>query len=352
LTTIDRSSPIPIYHQLRDIIRSQIEDGTWGPGQSIPTEQELCHTYAISRAPVRQALGELVNEGLLVRRPGLGTFVAVMPRKRGWTDERAVEFSKGGSLEPGWAAGLRSYLRSGLHVLDAGCGPGAVTLDAALKIRPGAIIGVDIEEELIEEARALAETISVDNATFQVGDTYALEFPDGAFDLTYSVYLLEFIRDPVRALREQKRVTRAGGQVIAVTSDWQSAIVYPPCPALERVQAAWRHLNDPSDEGLFMDTHRGRQVVKLFREAGLKEITVEVHSVCRYPGPENADSSSKRGSLLWDPKGPAARHHQKLMALGVLDEETLLAALAELDAWRDSPDAFSTHALVLAAGRA
>ncbi len=75
MTGIDRSSPVPIYHQLKTLIREQIESGMWRPGDRIPTEQELCRTYGISRSPVRQALKELVHEGLLVRRPGAGTFV-------------------------------------------------------------------------------------------------------------------------------------------------------------------------------------------------------------------------------------------------------------------------------------
>ena len=75
MTNVDRNSPIPIYHQLKTLIREQIESGLWRPGDRIPTEQELCRLYDISRAPVRQALKELAQEGMLIRRPGLGTFV-------------------------------------------------------------------------------------------------------------------------------------------------------------------------------------------------------------------------------------------------------------------------------------
>lgn len=75
MTNIDRTSPIPIYHQLKMIIQEQVESGVWRPGDRIPTEQELCRLYGISRAPVRQALKELAYEGVLTRRPALGTFV-------------------------------------------------------------------------------------------------------------------------------------------------------------------------------------------------------------------------------------------------------------------------------------
>jgi multiple sugar transport system substrate-binding protein len=72
---IDRNSPIPIYHQLKSLILEQIQSGLWRSGDRIPTEQELCRLYGISRAPVRQALSELAREGVLSRRPGLGTFI-------------------------------------------------------------------------------------------------------------------------------------------------------------------------------------------------------------------------------------------------------------------------------------
>jgi ABC-type glycerol-3-phosphate transport system substrate-binding protein len=75
MSNIDRNSPIPIYHQLKTLIREKVESGVWRPGDSIPTEQRLCQLFGISRSPVRQALNELAYEGLLVRRPGLGTFV-------------------------------------------------------------------------------------------------------------------------------------------------------------------------------------------------------------------------------------------------------------------------------------
>ncbi|RLC67862.1 MAG: hypothetical protein DRI48_01150 [Chloroflexi bacterium] len=75
MSSIDRNSPVPIYHQLKTLIQEQIENGVWQPGDRIPTEQELCQLYGISRSPVRQALKELAYEGILCRRPGLGTFV-------------------------------------------------------------------------------------------------------------------------------------------------------------------------------------------------------------------------------------------------------------------------------------
>jgi len=73
---IKKGSPIPYYFQLEEILRGEIESGRWVPGQQIPSESELCENLGVSRTVVRQALNELVNEGLLHRRKGKGTFVA------------------------------------------------------------------------------------------------------------------------------------------------------------------------------------------------------------------------------------------------------------------------------------
>ena len=66
----------PLYQKLRDILRKQVEDGRFLPGQAIPSERDLCQQYQISRITVRQAIAEMINEGVLYRQQGKGTFVA------------------------------------------------------------------------------------------------------------------------------------------------------------------------------------------------------------------------------------------------------------------------------------
>lgn len=70
------SGPTPLYHQLKQIVRAEIERGAYQPGDQLPTESELIQRYSVSRITVRQALDELEGEGLIVRRHGKGTYVA------------------------------------------------------------------------------------------------------------------------------------------------------------------------------------------------------------------------------------------------------------------------------------
>ncbi|MEI4789406.1 GntR family transcriptional regulator [Bacillus sp. FJAT-53060] len=73
---IDKQSPIPMYHQIMENLKKQIEDGTLSPDTLIPSEREYAERFGISRMTVRQALSNLVNEGYLYRQKGKGTFVS------------------------------------------------------------------------------------------------------------------------------------------------------------------------------------------------------------------------------------------------------------------------------------
>ncbi|MBQ2061671.1 MAG: GntR family transcriptional regulator [Oscillospiraceae bacterium] len=69
-------SDIPLYAQLVGIIKHNISSGALATGQLLPSESELCRALDISRNTVRQAIGELETEGLVVRKRGKGTFVS------------------------------------------------------------------------------------------------------------------------------------------------------------------------------------------------------------------------------------------------------------------------------------
>ena len=70
---------LPKYHRLAEDLRGRMASGELAPGDQIPSEPDLCATYALSRGTVRQALQLLTGEGLLVREHGRGTFVAPPP---------------------------------------------------------------------------------------------------------------------------------------------------------------------------------------------------------------------------------------------------------------------------------
>lgn len=78
-----RTSALPLYVALSNLIRAEIEEGRWPPGHQLPTLDQLSEMYGVARVTVRQALGVLADDRLIARMQGKGTFVAdrLTPRK-------------------------------------------------------------------------------------------------------------------------------------------------------------------------------------------------------------------------------------------------------------------------------
>ena len=72
---IDRTVPIPLYYQLKEIILGEIKNGSYKTGDLIPTENEISEMYKLSRTTVRQTISELAQEGWVYRVKSKGTFV-------------------------------------------------------------------------------------------------------------------------------------------------------------------------------------------------------------------------------------------------------------------------------------
>jgi GntR family transcriptional regulator len=73
----------PVHMTIRDDLRMRLAAGEWGAGERLPSETDLASKYGVARMTVRQAIGSLASEGMLVRRQGLGTFAAeLLPARR------------------------------------------------------------------------------------------------------------------------------------------------------------------------------------------------------------------------------------------------------------------------------
>ncbi len=73
---VDKKSPLPLYHQIKEAIKEKIENKTLKPHQQIPSERKLEQKYGTSRMTARKALEELESEGYVYREQGKGSFVA------------------------------------------------------------------------------------------------------------------------------------------------------------------------------------------------------------------------------------------------------------------------------------
>lgn len=73
---INKKSPMPLYYQIKEILIENIKDHTYKEDCAIPTENEMIDLFQVSRTTIRQAINELISEGYLYRKRGIGTFVS------------------------------------------------------------------------------------------------------------------------------------------------------------------------------------------------------------------------------------------------------------------------------------
>lgn len=91
-TILNHDQSTPLYRQLAEVLGRQIEEGKIKPEQVIPSERSLCEKYRVSRITVRQAIAELITEGLIYKKQGKGTYV--QPKKVNQGLVRFVNFAR------------------------------------------------------------------------------------------------------------------------------------------------------------------------------------------------------------------------------------------------------------------
>lgn len=171
------------------------------------------------------------------------------------------------------AAYLLDHLRPGLALLDVGCGPGTITVDLAERVAPGRVTAIDSAPDAVEQARRTAAERGTDTIAIVVGDVYAL---DGVFDVVHAHQVLQHLDDPVRALREMRRVCRPGGVVAARDCDYAVMTWYPESPALDEWLALYRRVARRNGG----EPDAGRRLLSWAREAGFTQVTGSASTWC------------------------------------------------------------------------
>ncbi len=153
-------------------------------------------------------------------------------------------------------------ISSGQHVLDVGCGPGALTAELVRRLGSAAVSAVDPSEPFVAAVQERHPEVTVRRASAE-----HLPFPDQAFDAAMAQLVVHFMADPVAGLREMARVTRQGGVVAACV--WDHGGGHGP---LSLFWEAARELDpEVEDESHLAGTREG-DLAELFQAAGLHEI--------------------------------------------------------------------------------
>lgn len=114
----------------------------------------------------------------------------------------------------------RVALQPGETVLEVGPGPGAFTIEAARRVGPeGKVIAVDLQPGMIAKVEKKVREAGVTNVETHVASAYDLPLPDASVDRAFLVTVLPEISDPVKALREVRRVLKPGG-VLSLTEEF------------------------------------------------------------------------------------------------------------------------------------
>jgi SAM-dependent methyltransferase len=198
-------------------------------------------------------------------------------------------------------------LKPGLTVLDVGSGPGYTTMELAARVgTSGRVTGVDINAEFVEAAAGRSREKGL-NVRFVQSEFPPLPFPDGAFDRVFCKNVLEYVDSASATIAEMARVATRGGVVVAIDSDWDMLALDLPEKARERsdrVIAAAKSI-------AVREPRIGRMLYRLFREARLSDVRVEVFA--------GADTIGRAAPMLKVSQAQYARDSGRLKT-GEVDE--------------------------------
>jgi SAM-dependent methyltransferase len=238
---------------------------------------------------------------------------------------------------------LLPHLRPGQSLLDVGCGPGTITTDLALLVAPGAVVGLDAVTDVVDQARRRAEGLGLANLRFEVGDLFALGYPDASFDVVHLHQVLQHVADPAAALIELRRVLRSDGVLAARDSDYGAFTWAPADPLLDR----WRELYYAVTGRNGHDARLGPRLLGLAHEAGFTDVTTSSSS-WTYADPE----SRRWWGDLWADRVRYSRFADQARAYGLSDTAELGEIAAAFGRWADCEDAVFVvpHVEILARG--
>lgn len=236
---------------------------------------------------------------------------------------------------------LLPHLRPGCDLLDVGCGPGNITMDLASRVAPGRVVGIDPAADAIAAAHEINDR--PEQVGFAVDDVYALDAPDASYDVVHAHQVLQHLSDPVRALREMRRVLKPGGFVAARDSDYSCFSWAPLDPVLTR----WNELYHAIARRNQAEPDAGRFLLGWAQHAGFTDVTAS-SSTWTYADPE----SRAWWGGLWADRVEQSSFATQAVEYGLSDTDELATIASAWRRWAEQPDAWYAvlHGEILARG--
>jgi ubiquinone/menaquinone biosynthesis C-methylase UbiE len=233
------------------------------------------------------------------------------------------------------AAFLLSHLKPHFAILDLGCGPGTITRGFCQYVPNGKVVGIDISEDVILQARSLSSKTEHANLDFVVGDLVPrMPFEDASFDVIYTHQCLLHIPNAVHVVREAHRVLKPGGMLAMREAD--TLFWHPSNPGVDAYNKALGAAVAPGAQGF----GAGRRLHVWAKEAGFDPAKMQVGTGgTTYAAPELA--SWWGGTHIGRLQGEVG---QKWLSEGrvVEGQADINAMIDGLRTWKDDPTAWYT----------
>lgn len=217
---------------------------------------------------------------------------------------------------------LSELIQPGTSVLDIGCGAGSITKGIAEKVTlNGQVIGVDLNQSLITEARHNYRHIS--NLTFEVGNIYDLPFVQ-KFDLVNAARIFHWLERPVEALKMMAKYVKPGGRIIVHEPNFEK-LVWKPNPP-NSVKTFYNAFLEWRTE-MRMDNTIADKLSKMFEDAGFIDIVeTPEHEVTNFIDPEFETRLGIWGDIM-------TIQGSQIVQNGLISEEQIFQAREDYRAW-------------------
>ena len=173
---------------------------------------------------------------------------------------------------------LKKYLNDSQKVLDVGCGPGHISAQIANMYPKIEVTGIDISKQRIKDGLEYCNRHK--NLELKCEDAIKLPFKDNTFDFVFARFVLEYIKEPQKAVDEMVRVCKKGGRILIQDLDGQLLWHYPEDKNLmENIHYALTILNKTG-----FDPFVGRKLYSFLYNSGLSNIKVKAEGYHLYAG--------------------------------------------------------------------
>ena len=229
---------------------------------------------------------------------------------------------------------LLPHLKPHFSLLDVGCGPGTITVGFTEHLPSGSVTGIDISDTLISQISSTFPPSKYPKLKFEVGNVLdGLKYDDETFDVVYTHQTILHIPDPVKAMKEARRVLKPGGMLAMRESDHPDW--YPDCPGMKKSMDALHKMVISTGAPGFGG---GRKIHAWARQAGFERSKMHLTgSASMRNGEQERRADVERQIAKLRGKGVG----DKFKELGILNEEEIEEIVKDLERWRDDVDGWS-----------